>query len=61
VLYTPQVLAVLVRDRQRSIAGDVAFARRFRPRRRLAALVCALGARLTLLGAALDEAGTVKA
>jgi hypothetical protein len=61
VFYTPQVLAVLVRDRQRSIAGDVEFARRFRLRRRLAALVSALGAGLTTLGAALDEAGTVKA
>jgi hypothetical protein len=61
MFYTPQVLAVLVRDRQRSIAGDVAFARQFRLRRRLAALVSALGTGLTTLGAALDEAGTVKA
>jgi hypothetical protein len=61
VFYTPQVLAVLVRDRQLEIAGDVAFARRFRLRRRLAAFVSALGAGLTSLGAALDEAGTVQA
>jgi hypothetical protein len=53
-------LAVLVRDRHLSIAGDLAFARRFRLRRLLAVLVCGLGAGLTALGAALDEPGTVK-
>jgi UTP:GlnB (protein PII) uridylyltransferase len=61
VFYTPQVLNVLVCDRQRSIARDLAFARQLRLRRRLAALVYALGAGLTTLGAVLDEPGTVKA
>jgi hypothetical protein len=61
VFYTPQVLAVLVRDRHLSIAGDLAFARRFRLRRVLAALVYGLGAGLTAFGAVLDEPGTVKA
>lgn len=61
MFYTAQVLDVLVRDRQLEIAGDVAFARRFRLRRRLAALVYALGAGLIGLGAVLDEPGTVKA
>jgi uncharacterized protein (UPF0261 family) len=60
-LYTPQVLAVLVRDRQRAIAADLAFSRQLRLRRRLAALVYALGAGFTALGALLDEPGTVKA
>ena len=61
MLYTPQVLAVLVRDRHRAIAGDFVRAPRVRLRRRLAALVYALGARLTALGALVDEPGTVKA
>ena len=61
MLYTPQVLAVLVRDRQRAIARDLARAPRVRLRRRLAALVYALGGGLTALGAILDEPGTVKA
>ena len=61
MFYTPQVLAVLVRDRQLAVAGDLAFARRFRLRRLLAALVYGLGAGLTAFGAVLDEPGTVKA
>jgi hypothetical protein len=61
VLYTPQVLAVLVRDRQHAIARDLVRGPRVRLRRRLAALVYALGARLTSLGALLDEPGTVQA
>jgi hypothetical protein len=61
VFYTAEVLAVLVRDRQRAVAGDVAFARRVHLRRGLAALVYALGAGLNTLGAVLDEPGTVKA
>ena len=61
MLYTPQVLAVLVRDRQRAIAADLAFSRRLRLRRRLAALVYGLGAGLNTLGALLDEPGTVQA
>jgi hypothetical protein len=60
-LYTPQVLAVLVRDRQAAIAGDRSGASRVRLRRRLAALAYALGAGLTTLGAVVDEPGTVKA
>jgi hypothetical protein len=61
VFYTPEALAVLVRDRQRAIAGDRTLARRFRLRRRLAALVYALGAGFITLGTVLDEPGTVKA
>jgi hypothetical protein len=61
VLFTPQVLAVLVRDRHAAIAGARAAAPRLRLRRLLAVLVCALGARLTALGGVLDESGTVKA
>ena len=54
MLYTPQVLAVLVRDRQRAVAADFVRAPRVRLRRRLAALVYALGAGLTTLGALVD-------
>jgi hypothetical protein len=61
VLYTPQVLAVLVGDRQRAVARAFVRVPRVRLRRRLAALVYALGSRLTTLGALLDEPGTVKA
>ena len=61
MLYTPQVLAVLVRDRQAAIAGDRAVAPRIRLRRLLAAPVYALAAGLTTLGAVLDEPGTVEA
>jgi hypothetical protein len=61
VLYTPQVLGVLVRDRQRAIARDFAPVPRVRLRRRVAVLVYALGAGLTTLGALVDEPGTVKA
>jgi len=60
-LYTPQVLAVLVRDRQAAIAGDRAFASRIRLRRRLAAIAYAIGAGITTLGAVVDEPGTLKA
>ena len=61
MLYSPQVLDVLVRDRQRTIAADLAVVRRRWLRRRVAALVLGLGAGLTALGAVLDEPGTVKA
>ena len=61
MLYTSDVLSVLVRDRQRAIARDLVRGPRLRLRRRLAALVRALGAGLTALGAKLDEPGTVKA
>ena len=61
MLYTPQVLAVLVRDRQVAIAGDRADAPRVRLRRLLAAPVYALGAGFTTLGRVLDEPDTVKA
>jgi len=60
-LYTPQVLAVLVRDRQAAVAGDRVAGSRFRLRRRLAAVVYALGAALTTLGGVVDEPGTVQA
>jgi hypothetical protein len=60
-LYTPQVLAVLIRDRQAAIAGDRVVGSRIPLRRLLAAPVYALGAGLTKLGGVLDESGTVKA
>ena len=60
MLYTLQVLAVLVRDRHAAIAGDRADAPRVRLRRLLAAPVYALGAGLTTLGGVLDEPGIVK-
>ena len=60
--FTPAVLAVLVEDRRRAIAGDFAFARRFRLRRRVASAICALGSGLVALGTVLDdEPGTVRA
>ena|GEM_PF-4151581 len=49
------VLLALARDRQRSIAHDAAEARRFRLRRRVAALVYALAFACAHLGAALDD------
>jgi hypothetical protein len=61
VLYTPQVLAVLVRDRHAAIAGARAAGSRIRLRRRLAAVAYAIGAGITTLGAVVDEPGTVKA
>ena len=61
MLYTPQVLAVLVRDRQAAVAADRAVGSRVRLRRRLAALAYALGAAITTLGGVVDEPGTVKA
>ncbi len=60
-MYTPQVLAVLVRDRQRAVTHDFVRAPRLRLRRRVAALVYALGAGFIALGALVDEPGTVKA
>ncbi len=52
MLYTPQVLAVLVRDRQRAVARAISCAcRAFGCGAVLAALVYALGAGLTTLGA----------
>ncbi len=58
--YTQQVLAVLVDDRHRAIAEVRAFAHPIRLRRSVAAVVYALGAGLTTLGAFVDdEPGTV--
>ncbi len=61
MLYTPQVLAVLVGDRQRAVARAFVRVPRVRLRRRLAALVYVLGGGLIALGALVDEPGTVKA
>ena len=60
--YTQQVLAVLVGDRQRSIARDVAFARRTRLRRDVAGAIYALAKAVTVVAVVLDdEPGTVRA
>ncbi len=59
---TEQVLAVLVEDRRRSIAHDLASARRVPLRRRLAAFVYAVAKAVTILGVILDdEPGTARA
>ena len=53
--YTEQVLAVLVRDRQRAIAGELAFARGAGLRRRTAAAVYALAKAVTVIAVAIDD------
>lgn len=53
--YSPAVLAVLVRDRHRSIAGDRDHAPRSALRRRFAALVYALAKGVTVLAVAIDD------
>lgn len=55
MLFTPAVLAVLVEDRQGSVARELAFARRAGLRRTVAGVVHRIGAGLTHLGDALDE------
>jgi hypothetical protein len=55
VLYSQQVLTVLVRDRHRAIAGDVAFAQRIALRRRAAAAAYALAKVVTVVAVTLDE------
>ncbi len=60
--YSQQVLAVLVDDRQHAVARDLASARRFRLRRRVAVAFYALAGALDAFGAVLDEEpGTVPA
>lgn len=60
--FTPQVLAVLVDDRQRAVARDVAALRGVRLRRAVAAAVYALAKAVTVVAVALDdEPGTVRA
>jgi len=55
VPYSEQVLAVLVRDRHRAIAGDRAFVRRAGLRRRFAAAVYALAKGVTVLAVVIDD------
>lgn len=55
MFYSPPLLDMLVRDRQRTVAHDVAAARRFRLRHRIAAVVLAIAAAVRALGTALDE------
>jgi hypothetical protein len=55
VPYTQQVLAVLVDDRHRAIAGDLAYARSIGLRRKFAAIVYALAKAVTVLAVALDD------
>ncbi len=60
--FNQQVLAVLVRDRQRAIARDFAFARGIRLRRDAAVAVYAFARAVTVVAVALDdEPGTVRA
>jgi hypothetical protein len=51
----PYVLATLVKERRQSIARDVLLARRFRLRRRLAAIVYAAAAAIRALAAFVDD------
>ncbi|MBV8299108.1 MAG: hypothetical protein JO083_06155 [Candidatus Eremiobacteraeota bacterium] len=53
--YTQQVFAVLVNDRHRAIADDLAQARRFALRRRAAAVVYALAKAVTVVAVVLDD------
>ena len=53
--YSEQVLAVLVRDRQRAIAGEVTSARGAGLRRRTAAAVYALAKAVTVVAVAIDD------
>ena len=53
--YTQQVFAVLVNDRHRAIAADLADARRFAVRRRAAAVIYALAKAVTVIAVALDD------
>ncbi|HYW52599.1 MAG TPA: hypothetical protein VE826_01450 [Dongiaceae bacterium] len=55
MLYSQQVLAVLVRDRHRAIAGELASADRTGLRRRAAAAAYALAKAVTVLAVVLDE------
>jgi len=55
VPYSQQVLAVLVRDRHRSIATDRALAPRAGLRRRFAAAVYAVAKGVTVLAVVLDD------
>jgi hypothetical protein len=60
--YAQHVLAVLVEDRHRAVARDLASARRFRLRRHLAAAFYSLAGAIDACGAAFDdEPGTVGA
>jgi hypothetical protein len=54
-VHSQQVLAVLVRDRHQSIAGDRARAGNAGVRRRFAALAYALAKGVTVLAVALDD------
>lgn len=55
MLYTQQVLSVMVRDRQRAVARDLASARPLRLRRRAAAVVYALAKPVTVFAVVLDD------
>ncbi len=55
MLYTQQVLAVLVRDRQRTVARDRASYRPVRLRRRAAGVVYAFAKAVTVFAVVLDD------
>jgi hypothetical protein len=55
VLYSQQVLAVLVRDRHRAIAGGSASADRIALRRRAAIAAYALAKAVTVVAVVLDD------
>lgn len=59
--YSQQVMAVLVADRQRSIADDRAYARRVGLRRIVASGVYALAKAVTVLAVVLDEDAAYRA
>lgn len=54
-MYSPQVLAVLVRDRHGSIRRDRRALRRERMRRRIAAAVYAVAKAVTVLAVVIDD------
>ncbi|HEY0394701.1 MAG TPA: hypothetical protein VGD01_09425 [Candidatus Elarobacter sp.] len=55
MLYSQEVLAVLVRDRQRAITQDLARSRRARLRQKAASAVYALAKAVTVVAVALDD------
>ena len=55
MFYSPPLLDLLVRDRQRTVAREIASARRFRLRRSLAGAFFAVARAVAWFGTVLDE------
>jgi len=60
VFFSPELLALLVRDRQRTVAREIVSARRFRLRRALASGIYAVAHVIAALGALLDDERTAE-